>query len=62
MYPEQIEIDFCECVAEVAEREYDIKNAANICFNLLETGAIPEDVSIEEAAYLLFFHVIDTAS
>ncbi len=57
---EGTEVNFCDYVAEIVKRKYGMEDGADICFNLLESGRIPEDATLEEAARIVFHHNLKT--
>lgn len=54
---EQEEVDFCGLVDAHCEKHYDVTDGGDLCFNLLESGVIREDASVEEAARIVAQHI-----
>jgi hypothetical protein len=52
IYDEEIEVNFCEHVAEIVVRDYQ-EEIADLCFTLMSKGQIPKDASLEEAARIV---------
>ena len=58
VYHESTEFNFSDRVAENVLRDYGLDDAADLCFNLLELGRIPEDASLEQAAGIVAQHLL----
>lgn len=58
IYSEAVEAQFCERVAAMVSKDYDLEDGGSLCFNLLEMGRIPEDASIEAAARIVAQHLL----
>lgn len=52
------EVDFCDLVSDYCEKHYDLTDGGDLCFNLLESGVIPEDASVEVAARIVAQHLM----
>jgi hypothetical protein len=57
VYNEATEVDFCALVDARVEEQYGLTDGADLCFNLLESGVIAEDASIDEAARIVAMHL-----
>ncbi len=44
-------------VGKQVESEYGYLDARGLCFNLLESGVIPEDATVDEAARIVAQHI-----
>jgi hypothetical protein len=55
---EQEEVNFCDLVDAYCEKHYDVTDGGDLCFNLLESGVIPEDASVEHAARIVAQHLL----
>jgi len=49
--------DFSEKVDARVEEQYDLTAGGDLCYNLLESGVIPEDASVDEAARIVAMHI-----
>ncbi len=58
VYDEETEVNFCYYVGEIVKRDYDLEDGADLCFNLLESGIIPEDATLGEAARIVAQHIL----
>ena len=58
IYDEAAEVQFCQRVADVVLRDYDLEDGGDLCFTLLERGTIPEDASIAQAARIVAQHLL----
>ena len=54
---EEDEVLFCDKVEKRVEEQYGLTDGADLCFNLLESGVIPEDASVDEAARIVAMHM-----
>lgn len=54
---EETEVDFCQIVADKVKTEYGFEDGQDLCFNLLESGVIDEDATIDEAARIVAQHI-----
>ena len=55
---EEDDVDFCRLVGDRVYEQYDLDDGSDLCFNLLETGRIPENASIDEAARIVAMHLL----
>ena len=55
---EETEVNFCELVAKWAFKYYGVEDGADLCFNLVESGVIPEDATVSEAAGIVAQHIL----
>ena len=55
---EEQEVNFCALVSARVEEQYDLQDGGDLCFNLLESGVIPENASIDEAARIVAMHLM----
>lgn len=55
---EEQEVDFCDLVDKRVEEQYDLEDGGSLCFNLLESGVIPENASVDEAARIVAMHLM----
>lgn len=55
---EEQEVDFCDLVDKRVEEQYDLEDGGSLCFNLLESGVISENASIDEAARIVAMHLM----
>ena len=54
---EELEVNFCEIVADRVLIMYGLEDGADLCFNLLESGVIAEDATVEQAARIVAQHL-----
>ena len=54
---EELEVNFCEIVADRVLIMYGLEDGADLCFNLLESGVIDEDATPEQAARIVAQHL-----
>ena len=55
---EEDEVDFCALVDKRVEEQYDLTDGGDLCFNLLESRAIPEAATVDEAARIVAMHLL----
>jgi len=48
---------FCNAVDARVEEQYGIQDGGDLCFNLLESGVIREDMGVDEAARIVAQHI-----
>jgi hypothetical protein len=51
------EVNFCDLVEKRVEEQYDLTDGGDLCFNLLESGVIAPDASVDEAARIVAMHM-----
>jgi len=49
--------NFSHQVEARVEEQYDLIGAGDLCYNLMDTGTIPEDASLDEAARITAMHI-----
>lgn len=54
---EEYEVNFCEMVEMMVEKQYGLLDGGSLCFNLIESGVIPEGATIDEAARIVAMHM-----
>lgn len=54
---EELEVNFCEIVADRVLIMYGLEDGADLCFNLLESGVIAEDATVEQASRIVAQHL-----
>ena len=54
---EEDEVNFCKLVGRRVEEQFDLDDGDDLCFNLLESGVIREDASVDEAARIVAMHI-----
>jgi len=54
----EMEVNFCKLVGDRVAEQYDVEDGADLCFNLLESGVISEEASIDEAARIVAMHIL----
>jgi hypothetical protein len=54
---EEQEVNFVELVSDRVEVMYGLEDGGDLCFNLLESGVIPEDATIDQAARIVAMHM-----
>lgn len=54
---EEDEVNFCELVAAEVKRQYGYDGTADLCFNLLESGVIDQDATVNQAARIVAQHM-----
>jgi hypothetical protein len=54
---QQTEVDFCGLVAARVSEQYGFDDGADLCFNLLESGQIDQDASVEQASRQVAMHL-----
>ena len=55
---EETEVGFCQLVGKWALKCYGVEDGADLCFNLLESGVIPEDATVGAAANIVAQHIL----
>jgi hypothetical protein len=50
--------DFCTLVGNRVEEQYDVQDGGDLCYNLIGTGVIREDMGVDEAARIVAQHVL----
>jgi hypothetical protein len=55
---EEDDVNFCALVGARVEDMYGQVDGDDLCFNLLETGVIPEDANVDEAARIVAMHLL----
>lgn len=50
--------DFAKLVDARVEEQYDLTDGGDLCYNLQESGVIPEDASVDEAARIVAMHLM----
>jgi hypothetical protein len=57
---EQDEVNYCALVEARVQEQYDLgpdTDAADLCFNLLESGIISETASVDQGARIVAMHL-----
>jgi hypothetical protein len=54
---EEDDVGFCGAVASRVLEQYGFEDGGDLCFNLLEAGAIPESACVDEAARIVAMHI-----
>lgn len=50
--------DFASKVDVIVEQQYDITDGGDLCYNLMESGVIPADATVEQAARTVAQHLL----
>ncbi len=48
---------FAAMVDARVEEQYDLTDGGDLCYNLQESGVIPQDASVDEAARIVAMHI-----
>lgn len=55
--PNKKMLDFCQSVNEYVLQHYAFTDGGNLCFNLMESGVIPEDATVQRGARIVAQHL-----
>ena len=50
--------EFSKLVDAFVEEQFDIQDAGDLCYNLLESGVIREDMGVDEAALIVARYIL----
>lgn len=49
---------FSSMVDARVEEQYDLEDGGDLCYNLMESGVIPENANVDEAARIVAMHLL----